>query len=100
LDQRFGTGALAEVSATLRRSVDYALAHRAESLDYTMPFALANALKGKSGGASLEQVDRYVEMYVNQWTVDLGDEGTAAVKRLFQEGQSAGLCDAVEVETV
>jgi 1,4-dihydroxy-6-naphthoate synthase len=100
LDKRFGAGALAEVSATLRRSVDYALAHRPESLGYTMPFALANALKGKSGGASIEQVDRYVEMYVNRWTVDLGDEGIAAVKRLFQEGERAGLCDMVEVDVV
>jgi 1,4-dihydroxy-6-naphthoate synthase len=100
LDQRFGAGALAEVSATLRRSVDYALAHRAESIDYTMPFALANAAKGKSGSASLEQVDRYVEMYVNRWTVDLGVDGLAAVTRLFQEGEQAGLCDTVEVETV
>ncbi len=100
LDQRFGAGALAEVSATLRRSVDYALAHRAESLEYTMPFALANALKGRSGGASLEQVDRYVEMYVNRWSVDLGEDGIGAVRRLFQEGERAGLCEPVSVDVV
>jgi 1,4-dihydroxy-6-naphthoate synthase len=102
LDERFGPGSLAEVSATLRRSVDYALAHRAESLDYTMPFALANAQKaqGITGKAQLAQVDRYVEMYVNRWTVDIGTDGIAAVNRLFAEGAAAGLCEAVEVEVV
>ncbi len=100
LDKRFGSGALAEVSATLRRSVDYALAHRAESLEYTMPFALANAVKGKSGGASLEQVNRYVEMYVNRWSVDLGHDGVDAVRRVFQEGEKAGLCEAPRVDVV
>jgi 1,4-dihydroxy-6-naphthoate synthase len=100
LDERFGAGALAEVSATLKRSVEYALAHRAESLEYTMPFALANAVKGKSGGATLEQVDRYVELYVNRWSVDLGAEGVAAVRRLFAEGERAGLCEGAVVDVV
>jgi 5,8-dihydroxy-2-naphthoate synthase len=100
LDMRFGEGSLAEVSETLRRSVEYALAHRAESLEYTMPFALANAMKGRAGTASLEQVDRYVEMYVNRWSVDLGEEGVAAVARLFEEGERAGLCEGVAVEIV
>jgi 1,4-dihydroxy-6-naphthoate synthase len=100
LDERFGAGSLAEVSETLRRSVEYALAHRAESLEYTMPFALANAMKGRAGTATLAQVDRYVEMYVNRWSVDLGDDGVTAVNRLFEEGERAGLCEGVEVQVI
>ncbi len=101
LDDRFGAGSIAEVSAMLRQSVDYALAHRAESLAYTLPFALANAAKpGGSGKPTLERVDAYVKMYVNRWTVDMGEEGRLAVERLFAEGAKAGLCEAVAVDMV
>jgi 1,4-dihydroxy-6-naphthoate synthase len=101
LDDRFGAGSLAEVSATLRRSVDHALARRAESLEYTLPFALANSAKPGSGGEpTLERVDAYVRMYVNAWTVDMGEPGRAAVERLFHEGAQAGLCEAVGVDII
>jgi 1,4-dihydroxy-6-naphthoate synthase len=101
LDERFGPGSLAEVSRMLRRSVDYALEHRAESLEYTLPFALANAAKpGSSGAPTLERVDTYVRMYVNPWTVDLGEDGRRAVERLFAEGARAGLCEAVAVDII
>jgi 1,4-dihydroxy-6-naphthoate synthase len=101
LDARFGPGSLAEVSTTLRRSVDYALEHRSESLEYTMPFALANSAKpGGSGEPTLERVDEYVRMYVNRWTVDMGTDGLAAVQRLFDEGARAGLCDTFPVDAI
>ena len=45
-----------------------------------------------------DQIDRYINMYVNRWSVDLGDEGIAAVRRLFEEGKKAGLCEAVQIE--
>ena len=101
LDARFGAGTTGEVSALLRRSVEHALAHRAESLEYTLPFALANAGKPGSGGSpTLERVDEYVRMYVNRWTVDMGEDGRGAVTRLFEEGARAGLCEAVDVDVV
>ncbi len=101
LDERFGAGSLAEVSATLRRSVEYALEHRAESLEYTLPFAMANAAKPGSGGEpTLERVDAYVRMYVNAWTLDMGEQGRGAVERLFREGAAAGLCEAVPVDVI
>jgi 1,4-dihydroxy-6-naphthoate synthase len=101
LDARFGAGSLTEVSATLRRSVEHALANRRESLEYTLPFALANAAKpGGAGAPTLERVDEYVSMYVNRWTVDLGPDGQGAVERLFDEGVEAGLCERVAVDVV
>jgi len=102
LDQRFGPGSIAEVSATLKRSIEYALAHREESLEYTMPFALANAAKPgaeQSGAPTPQRVDKYVAMYVNQWTLDMGDTGLQAVTQLLREGAAAGLCpDAGKVD--
>src|SRR5262249_20715069 len=88
LDSRFGPRATREVRATLRRSIDHALAHRRESLEYTMPFALANATRsGERSGQppTIERVDRYVAMYVNRWTVDMGQDGLEAVRRLLTD---------------
>lgn len=95
LDVRFGAGTMLEVAATLRRSIDYALTHRWESLEYTMPFALANATRsGEASGEAptIERVDRYVSMYVNEWTVDMGRAGVEAVRRLLTQGHELGLC--------
>jgi 1,4-dihydroxy-6-naphthoate synthase len=114
LDERFGPGTQAEVVRLLRASIDYALSHRDESIDYTMPFALANA-GGPSGGGggdggergrpTRERVDRYIHMYVNEMTVDMGQAGRASVTRLLHAGAVAGLCPALpsqcrEVEIV
>jgi 1,4-dihydroxy-6-naphthoate synthase len=95
LDERFGEGTIAKVSQLLHESIEYALAHRRESLEYTMPFALANAAKKgatESGSPTLERVDRYVAMYVNRWTVDMGQQGREAVRRLLRAGFESGYC--------
>ncbi len=95
LEARLGPGSVAEISGILRRSIEHALAHRAESVEYTMPFALANT--AKSGAASgepptVDRVDRYIEMYVNRWTVDMGADGREAVTAILEEGHKSGLC--------
>lgn len=94
LDDRYGPGTLGEVQSTLRRSIEYALAHRDESIDYAMGFALANAGSSRSEAPGRERVDRYVSMYVTRWTVSMGVAGREAVRRLLGEGAKAGLCPA------
>lgn len=98
LDERFGAGTLRRVAGLLSESVKYAMAHRPQSIDYAMTFAMAN----KGGGAiSRERVEKFVDMYVNRWTVDMGEQGREAVRRLLAAGAAAGLCPAVgNVETV
>ena len=51
----------------------------------------------ESTGASresptFERVDRYIDMYVNRWTIDMGPEGAEAPGRLYRAGKAAGLC--------
>ena len=92
LETRFGPGTLAEVSRTLRASIDYALAHRAEGLAYARTF---------SPDLTDEELDRYVRIYVSPLTVDCGEVGLAAVRELFARGRAAGLiAEAVTVEAV
>jgi 1,4-dihydroxy-6-naphthoate synthase len=106
LDSRYGPGSLAEVSSLLRRSVRAAMERWDESVAYTMAFAQANLRRPGTGGmgggeASLERVERYCRMYVTSETLDMGDEGREAIRRLLAEGAAAGLCPAVgEIDIV
>jgi len=45
--------------------------------------------------------DRFVGMYVNEWTLDYGHTGRAAVRELLRRGAAAGLVpDAGEIDFV
>lgn len=83
LDSRYSPGAIPEVVTLLERSIAHALAHREESLAYALAFA---------PDARPDQVDTFVEMYVNDLTIDAGERGQAAIQRLLTEGARAGLC--------
>ncbi len=77
-----GPELMRQVSHLLRESIRYALAHREEALDYAMQFA-----------RNMERrlADRFVGMYVNDLTLDYGDRGRAAVRRLLAMGHERGL---------
>jgi 1,4-dihydroxy-6-naphthoate synthase len=68
----------------LADSIAYGLAHRQEALDYALRYA-----------RGLEQdrarADRFVGMYVNQWTRGYGPAGRRAVQELLDRGHAAGL---------
>jgi predicted solute-binding protein len=44
---------------------------------------------------SVERVSRFVDMYVNDLTLDAGARGEEAIRRLLREGADAGLCPEV-----
>ena len=71
-----------EVSQALKDSIQYALEHRDEALEYAMQFArdLDRQLAG-----------RFVSMYVNERTLDYGAEGRQAIARLLEMGYEHGI---------
>jgi 1,4-dihydroxy-6-naphthoate synthase len=77
-----GPAMMRRVSGLLRESIRYALAHREEALRYAMQFG-----RDMDGG----QADRFVGMYVNDLTLDYGERGRAAVRRLLSDGFARGL---------
>ena len=80
------------VCTVLLESIRYALAHREEAVSYAMHYA-------RDMGREL--ADRFVGMYVNDWTLDYGPRGEEAVRRFLAEGAAAGLVPAVgEVDFV
>jgi len=86
-----GESTIDEVARLIKGSIEYALSHRQEALDYALNFArdLDPAL-----------ADRFVGMYVNEWTVDYGPRGRDAVRALLAEAASAGLIPPVDVQFV
>lgn len=81
-----GDDNMTEVSGILKRSIKYSLGHRAEAVAHALQYA-------RDMGTDL--ADRFVGMYVNEWTVDYGDAGRKAVRELLRRGSEAGLIPAV-----
>jgi 1,4-dihydroxy-6-naphthoate synthase len=77
-----GPQTIRRISSLLKQSIQYGLAHRGEALDYALRYA-------RDMDRSL--ADRFVGMYVNDWTLDYGPRGREAVKRLLDEGHQAGV---------
>ncbi len=81
-----------EVARLIKASIQYALDHREE--------ALAHAL-GYARDLPPELADKFVSMYVNEWTVDYGEKGREAVRTLLSRGYEAGIIPhEVDVEFV
>jgi len=87
-----GTETMREVSQLIRESIRYGLAHRREALDYALKYAR---------DMDVNLADKFVGMYVNDWTLDYGDRGRAAVRALLDAGHRAGIIpNATAVEFV
>jgi len=77
-----GPELMTSVARTLKQSILYALDHREQALNYAMQFA-------RDLDTSL--ADKFVGMYVNERTLDYGEEGRAAIRRLLEMGYEAGI---------
>lgn len=82
LRRDLGPKMMRDVNALLRQSIEYALAHRADALQYALRFG-----RGLDPG----QADRFVGMYVNHWTLDFGPRGRQACRELFARAFAAGV---------
>ncbi len=70
------------VNRVLRRSVEYAFAHRTASLDY---------VRAHAQEMSEDVMYRHIDLYVNEYSVDLGKEGRRAVELLFEKAAATGI---------
>jgi 1,4-dihydroxy-6-naphthoate synthase len=69
------------VNRVLRRSVEYAFAHR----DASLPYVRAHAQE-----MSDDVMYKHIDLYVNEYSVDLGPEGRRAVQVLFETARRSG----------
>jgi 1,4-dihydroxy-6-naphthoate synthase len=70
----------------IRRSVDYAFAHPQASAGYVAEHA-------QEMDPSVQR--QHIDLYVNEFSRDLGDEGYAAITELLERAHTAGLVPAI-----
>ena len=80
--RELGRELITQVTRALRDSIQYALDHREPALAYAMQFAR---------DLDTQMADRFVGMYVNDRTLDYGDDGKQAVVKLLDMGYQAGI---------
>ena len=76
-----GPEILHDLSEVLHESNQAGLDHRAEAMEYALGFGR---------GLDTELADRFVGMYVNEYTCDYGEEGRQAVAELLRRGDELG----------
>ena len=69
-------------SKALRDSIQHALDHREQALEYAMQFAR---------DLDSSMANRFVSMYVNDRTLDYGPDGRAAIRKLLDAGHERGI---------
>jgi 1,4-dihydroxy-6-naphthoate synthase len=77
-----GPEAMREINRMLRESIVYGLEHRRDALDHALQY-----------GRDLNraQADKFVGMYVNDWTIDWNPRGREAIATLLRRGYEAGV---------
>ena len=73
------------IDRVLRRSIDYSMEHRAEAVEYALQWG-----RGLDTGLA----DRFIGMYVNEWTQDTGGQGRPAIERFLAEAARLDLIPA------
>ena len=81
-----------KLSGIMRASIEYGLAHRAEGVAHSMPLAR---------GLDVPLADKFIGMYVNDYTRDYGDTGRRAIHEFLAAASEQGFIPApVELEFV
>ncbi len=90
--RNLGSDAMRDVARLLKASIQYSLDHRDEAVAYALEYGR---------GLDTNLTDRFIEMYVNKWTLDYGERGRAAVRTLLSHASEAGLVpDPGEIEFI
>jgi 1,4-dihydroxy-6-naphthoate synthase len=81
-----------DIAQIMRESIDYGLTHRRAAVAHSMPYAR---------DMETDLADKFIGMYVNDYTRDYGDVGRRAIREFLGQAQSRGYLEKdVELEFV
>ena len=80
--RNLGDEKIRSITSLLKQSIQYSLDHRESGLEYAMTYAR---------DMETELADKFVGMYVNDYTLDYGDDGRKAVQLLLTRGYESGI---------
>lgn len=82
MSNRFDPATIQKFDRYLQASIKYGLEHIEDAMDYSMQY---------SRGKPAELIKKFVKMYVNDVTVEMGDAGEESIRRLFQMASEKNL---------
>jgi 1,4-dihydroxy-6-naphthoate synthase len=88
MSNHFGIETIRKFDEFFRESIIYGMARQSDALDYAMQYGR---------GQSKDLIDRFVRMYVNDVTIEMGVLGEQAIRNLFQFGIEKGLVPEFEL---
>lgn len=92
IKKSLGAPLMSRISGLLTESIRYGLDHRAPAVAHAMAYAR---------NMDTPLADKFVGMYVNNWTLDYGDRGRDAIRLFLRRGYEVGaLPKPVELEFV
>ncbi len=80
--RNLGSEKIRAITSLLKQSIQYSLDHRERGLEYAMTYAR---------DMETDLADKFVGMYVNDYTLDYGESGRKAVQELLNRGHDAGV---------
>jgi len=80
--QSLGESMNKRINSLIRQSVEYAFKNRSEPTEY---------IKKHSQELSDEVINRHIDLYVNDYSLDVGQDGEKAVKELLSRAEDAGV---------
>jgi 1,4-dihydroxy-6-naphthoate synthase len=80
-----------ELNEILRESIAYSLNHREDAVNYALTFAR---------GLEKNDADRFIGMYVNDLTLELGQRGKQSVNLFLKEAFNLGFLDVPQLESI
>lgn len=85
--QSLGEGLNKKVNKIIRNSIEYAFNNRAEPMDY---------IKEHSQELSEDVINQHINLYVNNYSLDVGQEGEKAVIELLSRAEEAGVIPKIK----
>jgi 1,4-dihydroxy-6-naphthoate synthase len=78
-----GESAIKTIESLIRAGVEYSILHRDEAMPY---------IKRYSQELSDDVIDKHIALYVNDYTIDIGDDGEAALNELLKRARGEKTC--------
>lgn len=72
-----------KISEILKKSILYSIKHKKEAINYASKFA--------RNLSDINKIEKFVDMYVNERTIELSSEDIKAIKILLKEGYEKGI---------
>lgn len=80
--RNLGQDLIKKVDSIIRKSIEYSLNHRKESMSY---------IKKHSQELEEKVIEQHINFYVNDYSLDIGEEGLSAVRELLRRAELTGI---------